>query len=188
MFSLPSPSCLPSALPSPHYFTILLSLSSVLELGRRLRCREQTAQVSRCFSLFLFPSVFTSYPTCNTSFFILCYRPSFPPPPNPGKRPSSSCFARVQMRLPFLYDLPSPASTSSNLLSSSPGFYVCRFATATLLASHIGTCTPAPPVTASCSLFLLPLQCPIIIPVYCVCVSWIFRFARAHAYACLPSV
>ena len=50
------PSCLPFALSypsSPHYFIILLSLSSGLELGRRLRSREQTAQVSRFFFCFL---------------------------------------------------------------------------------------------------------------------------------------
>ena len=50
----PPPSCLPFAFFCPYYLTILLSLDPVLELGRRLRCREQTAQVLRVSS-FYFP-------------------------------------------------------------------------------------------------------------------------------------
>lgn len=50
-------SCLMFAFSRPHYFTILLSVS-FLELGRRLRCREQTAQVSRVFFFPLSPRIY----------------------------------------------------------------------------------------------------------------------------------
>ena len=107
LFSLPFlHACRLLSLTPPHYFTILLSLSSILELGHRFRCREQTAQVSRSFS-FLFPRIPTPYFTCMTSFFILCYRPS-----------PSSCFARILIHFPLSYDLLSPASTSSCSRSS----------------------------------------------------------------------
>lgn len=135
-----SPSCLPPALPYPPllYDSFISFLS--LELGRRLRCRDQMAQVSRSF-FFLFPSILTSYPTCMTSFFILCYKPSFPSPVNTH---SYSCTL-------------SPASTSACSRSPLAFTFSCL-----QLSYHLASCikTPAPPVILSHLSSPFPLDVP----------------------------
>ena len=62
-----TPSCLPFAFSYLYYLTTLLSLPLVLELGRRLRCREQTAHSLRfpasphiCFVLYLYDFILYS--------------------------------------------------------------------------------------------------------------------------------
>ena len=83
-----------------YYFTTLLYHSLVLELGRRLRCRGQTAQALRvffsflhiCFVLYLYGFILNSM-----------LRTPFPPTPRPIPKPllvfySSSISSPVLVR------------------------------------------------------------------------------------------
>ena len=82
------------------------------------------------FALFFLPLSFhTSYPTCMTSFFILCYKPSFPSPVNTTPILVRSPLLRLvfALVLPWLLRFP-----------------VCN-------CHHLALCikTPAPPVILS---------------------------------------
>ena len=184
-----SPSCLPFAFSYQHYLTIPLSLPLALELGRRLRCRGQTARFLRVSR--------SSFPNIRFVFYLYDFIPRsmlHPPSPTPNqRRHPSSCFVRVRSYILFLYD-PLPVELICAFVLF--GFPFLRFASVIpILNDHLALYIehrssshrdPSCPSPASSPIILPVLYA--VFPVFCFARDnwgsfWVFWVIHPSAWA-----